>query len=188
MDARGSRVGRETGRPECLVIDRPRWQKEEEKMSAVRLSKRLANGELASHMRLTASYLSESLGLRAYSTQHKATTGIVGLPLKSDARAELSQKVDDVMRALDAHGIPKTASYRQAVEQKCGGLLDGLKTQQNNEELERLFGRQLEEEIKLCEDELGLIPKMAEWKPWVGGGAINVVEDGSGEQVAATET
>ena len=156
-------------------------------MSAVlQLSKRPANGERA--IRLTTSYLIESMGLRAYSTQHKATTGIVGLPLKSDARAELAQKVDDVMRALDAHRIPETTSYRQAVEQKCGGLLDRLKTQQNDEELERLFGRQLEEEIKLCEDELGLIPKMAEWKPWVGGGAINVVEDGSGEQVAATET
>lgn len=158
--------------------------REYNKMSTT--AKRLASGELASRIRLAASYVSESLGLRAYSTQHKATTGIVGLPMLAGARDELARKVDDVMRALDAHGIPKTASYRKAVEQKCGALLDGLRTQQNDEELERAFGRQLEEEVKLCEDELRLIPKMADWKPWVGGGAINVVEDGSGEQVTTT--
>lgn len=153
-------------------------------MSAVRLSKRLVNGEL-SIIRLATS-AGDCLGLRAYSTQHKATTGIVGLPLKESARTELAQKAEDVLRALDAHGIPTSAAYRQAVEQKCGGLLEGLRNQPDDAELERVFGRQLEEEIKLCEDELGLIPKMAEWKPWQGGGVINVVEDGSGEQVAAT--
>ena len=33
-------------------------------------------------------------------------------------------------------------------------------------QVEDKLGRQLEEEIRMCENELSLIPKMAEWKPW----------------------
>ncbi len=36
----------------------------------------------------------------------------------------------------------------------------------SDEEVEEQFTMQLEQLIKQCEDELGLIPKMAEWKPW----------------------
>ena len=35
-----------------------------------------------------------------------------------------------------------------------------------DEEVEEQFTMQLEQLIKQCDDELGLIPKMAEWKPW----------------------
>lgn len=42
-----------------------------------------------------------------------------------------------------------------------------------------MFGAQLEDEIRKCDDELSLIPKMAEWKPWVvpEGYKIEVVEE-----------
>ncbi len=36
----------------------------------------------------------------------------------------------------------------------------------SDEEVEEQFTMQLEQLIKQCDDELGLIPKMAEWKPW----------------------
>ena len=107
--------------------------------------------------------------------------------MKEAARADLQTKVADVLAALDAFSIPKTAAYRKAVEDRCGNLNTHLQTQATDAELEKIFGRQLEEEIKLCDDELGLIPKMSEWKPWVSAGTINVVEDGSGEPVVEAE-
>ncbi len=127
---------------------------------------------------------SSDLWRAAFSTAHKQTTGIVGLPMKEAARAELQTKVADVLAALDAFSIPKTAAYRKAVEDRCGNLNTQLQTQASDAELEGILGRQLEEEIKLCDDELGLIPSMAEWKPWKAAGTVNVVEDGSGEPVA----
>lgn len=37
---------------------------------------------------------------------------------------------------------------------------------QSDEAIEDELGIQLEQAIKECNDELGLIPKMAEWQPW----------------------
>lgn len=41
-----------------------------------------------------------------------------------------------------------------------------MDSEASDEEVEEQFTMQLEQLIKQCEDELGLIPKMAEWKPW----------------------
>ena len=39
-------------------------------------------------------------------------------------------------------------------------------TARTDEAIEDELGIQLEQAIKECNDELGLIPKMAEWQPW----------------------
>lgn len=44
--------------------------------------------------------------------------------------------------------------------------LKAVDSEASDEEVEEQFTMQLEQLIKQCEDELGLIPKMAEWKPW----------------------
>ena len=49
---------------------------------------------------------SSDLWRAAFSTAHKQTTGIVGLPMKEAARAELQTKVADVLAALDAFTHP----------------------------------------------------------------------------------
>jgi hypothetical protein len=41
-----------------------------------------------------------------------------------------------------------------------------LESGATDEEVEEQFTMQLEQLIKQCDDELSLIPKMAEWKPW----------------------
>lgn len=122
-----------------------------------------------------------SLSLRSY---HKETTGIVGLPMNEKAREDLKDKIGSILDALESHGIPSSSAYRQAVEKRCRGKMDALlRNETTDEELEKLFGRQLEQEIKLCDDELSLIPNMAEWKPWEADESkpITVIED-AGEQ------
>lgn len=44
--------------------------------------------------------------------------------------------------------------------------LKAVESEASDEEVEEEFTMQLEQLIKQCDDELGLIPKMAEWKPW----------------------
>lgn len=94
----------------------------------------------------------------------KTTTGIVGLPVVEDARNELKRQLQAVLEAVAV--IPETAEYRRAVEKTVRFKLAAVEGDQPDEALEELFSRQLEEEIKMCKEELGLIPKMAEWKPW----------------------
>lgn len=88
----------------------------------------------------------------------KTTTGIVGLPVDEDAREHYRQKLNDVLEALKA--IPADAAYRVSVEQTVQHKLKNLDSGASDEELEGLFGFQLEQGMKLCEEELKLIPKM----------------------------
>ena len=51
----------------------------------------------------------------------------------------------------------------------CGvrtSRLKAVESEVSDEEVEEQFTMQLEQLIKQCDEELGLIPKMAEWKPW----------------------
>jgi NADH dehydrogenase (ubiquinone) 1 alpha subcomplex subunit 5 len=96
----------------------------------------------------------------------KTTTGIVGLPMDPDARTHLTEKYLAVLEAL--HIIPDTAEYRLAVEKTVNYKLDLLNSDAVDEEVEDKLGRQLEEEIKMCDNELSLIPKMAGAAPPLG--------------------
>lgn len=89
----------------------------------------------------------------------KTTTGIVGLPLDPDARQHLKEKYLEVLEAITV--IPSSAEYRLAVEKTINYKLDILNSEDIDEAAEEKLGRQLEEEIKMCTDELSLIPKMA---------------------------
>ncbi|KDD75468.1 hypothetical protein H632_c670p0 [Helicosporidium sp. ATCC 50920] len=94
----------------------------------------------------------------------KTTTGIVGVPLDEQAREHLTAKYDQVLDAIKT--IPESAEYRAQVEKTVKYKQGILQTHDADEAAEAAFGRQLEEEIQLCDRELELIPKMAEWKPW----------------------
>lgn len=90
----------------------------------------------------------------------KSTTGIVGLPVVPDARQELQAQLQAVLDALAV--IPEDAEYRRSVEKTVRWKLQAAAAADTpDEQLEELFSRQLEEEIKMCQEELTLIPKMA---------------------------
>lgn len=89
----------------------------------------------------------------------KSTTGIVGLPVVPNARQELQAQYQAVLDALA--DIPEDAEYRRSVEKTVRWKLQAAAADTPDEQLEELFSRQLEEEIKMCQEELTLIPKMA---------------------------
>ncbi|GMH40243.1 hypothetical protein BSKO_08147 [Bryopsis sp. KO-2023] len=95
----------------------------------------------------------------------KETTGLVGVEVDPNARENLINSLHKV-KGLVADMIPETAEYRKIVEQTCDYKLKLISEHESNDELEGVLGLQLEQELMLCQDELGLIPKMAEWKPW----------------------
>ena len=101
----------------------------------------------------------------------KTTTGIVGLPVVEDARGELRTQLQAVLEALAA--IPEHAEYRRSVEKMVRFKLAAVDSDAPDEAVEAALSRQLEEEIKMCREELSLIPKMAgasvSWM-WVGVG------------------
>jgi len=89
----------------------------------------------------------------------KTTTGIVGLPVEEDARGTLRARLAEVLEAIRV--VPESAEYRRSVEKTCTHKLSALASDATDGEIEDILGRQLEEEIKLCREELALIPKMA---------------------------
>jgi len=60
-----------------------------------------------------------------------------------------------------------TSAYSQSLQKFCSTRrLKAVDSEASDEEVEEQFTMQLEQLILQCEDELSLIPKMAEWKPW----------------------
>eukprot|EP00210_Caulerpa_lentillifera_P001318 g1268.t1 len=95
----------------------------------------------------------------------KTTTGIVGLPYDPRARETLTAnllKIKELMTEL----VPDTAYYRQRTLKDVDEKLQLLKEHENDEALEDALGFQLEQVISMTEDEIKLIPFMAEQKPW----------------------
>lgn len=70
----------------------------------------------------------------------------------------------------EADSLPSSYHWAPtAVESQCkldDCRMKAVESGATDEEVEEQFTMQLEQLIKQCDDELGLIPKMAEWKPW----------------------
>lgn len=107
-----------------------------------------------------------SVGCLIATRGKKTTTGIVGVPVDHDARQHLVEKLNAVKDALTQHDIPPDSAYFASVSDTVAMKLEALASDKADVELEDMFASQLEMEIRKCEDELALIPKMAEWKPW----------------------
>ncbi|KAG7671687.1 hypothetical protein Ndes2526B_g07424 [Nannochloris sp. 'desiccata'] len=119
------------------------------------------------------------LGAAAITTRSfsKATTGIVGLPVDEQARHHLAEKLQEVLAALK--DIPADAEYRRSIEATVNAKLQALNTDASDAALEEQFGRQLEQEIKLCKEELKLVVNMKEWAPWdvPAGHTVEILEE-----------
>ncbi|PKY47447.1 hypothetical protein RhiirA4_522596 [Rhizophagus irregularis] len=95
----------------------------------------------------------------------KATTGIFGLAVHPDPRPHLIKTYNKTLSAL-TH-IPPTAVYRQATEATTKHRLKIAESTKNIQEIEeKIDAGQIEELIVQAEDELKLVAKMEEWKPW----------------------
>ncbi|OUS47135.1 hypothetical protein BE221DRAFT_191684 [Ostreococcus tauri] len=97
----------------------------------------------------------------------KQTTGIVGLDVLDEGKAAYESICERVLKEV-ATGIPSDAGYRRVVEEMYTERV---------EEVERAIGEgQIEELYEIAKDELALIPKMREWKPWEFEHEIEVIE------------
>ncbi|KAI3661806.1 hypothetical protein MP638_003814 [Amoeboaphelidium occidentale] len=93
------------------------------------------------------------------------TTGISGLPVHPAPRSALIGLFNDTLKALDK--IPQDAVYRQSVTALTNHRLKIVESTENVKEIEeKLAAGRIEQVIIQAQDELKLVHKMAEWKPW----------------------
>ncbi|KAI8379514.1 ETC complex I subunit conserved region-domain-containing protein [Radiomyces spectabilis] len=95
----------------------------------------------------------------------KASTGLTGIPVHPNPRPHLIQTYNNTLKALSR--LPSHAVYRQATESMTQQRLSIVESTENIDEIEqKIDGGQIEEVILQAEDELKLVGKMEEWKPW----------------------
>ncbi|KAL3683186.1 hypothetical protein R1sor_001208 [Riccia sorocarpa] len=95
----------------------------------------------------------------------KEMTGIVGLPVVPNARDVLIGLYQKTLEAVKP--IPESAQYRKTVEEITRHRLAICNEEDDWREIEKRVGNgQVEQLIQQAKDELTLIPKMTEWKPW----------------------
>lgn len=110
----------------------------------------------------------------------KQTTGIVGLAVDPEARTHLKERMEMILEKIKM--IPADVLYRKHVEALIQPRLADVNSDMTDEELENKYGMQLEEHIEICDDEIGLIPKMAgmcggipHWCGWEAAGEKNLL-------------
>ncbi|EIN13704.1 NADH2 dehydrogenase [Punctularia strigosozonata HHB-11173 SS5] len=96
----------------------------------------------------------------------KTTTGVTGLHVHSNPLPELVHTYQSTLSLLST--IPESSVYRQGVEALTQRKLDIVNAADGNiaaveKELE---DGQIEQALDIAKDELSLLSKMIEWKPW----------------------
>lgn len=111
--------------------------------------------------RLTPSSLKWSVNPRAALSSRgiKDHTGIAGLDVDPNARANLKMYLEQVLQAIKT--IPEDTEYRRNVETTVHHKLSIVNSDITDEEAEDQLDAQLEQYINFTKDELSLIPKMA---------------------------
>merc|ERR1712216_627339 len=94
----------------------------------------------------------------------KATTNLVGLDVVPNAPEILADLYTKTLEEVQS--IPKTSEYRVNVEKITNYRLKVVNDKGEIDAIESVLGLQVEEMINEAKDELNLIPKMLEWKPW----------------------
>lgn len=95
----------------------------------------------------------------------KESTGLVGLEVVPNAREVLISLYNQTLKDVDT--IPESAHYRKAVEKFTNFRLQVCQEEEDWDKIEeRIQCGQVEELIVQAKDELQLISKMKEWKPW----------------------
>ncbi|KAJ8661567.1 hypothetical protein O0I10_002835 [Lichtheimia ornata] len=95
----------------------------------------------------------------------KASTGLTGIPVHPNPRPHLIQTYNKTLTALSR--LPASAVYRQATESMTQHRLAIVEGNEDVSEIEKTIDNgQIEELIIQAEEELKLVGKMEEWKPW----------------------
>ncbi|KAM7119970.1 NADH dehydrogenase [ubiquinone] 1 alpha subcomplex subunit 5-like [Molossus nigricans] len=95
----------------------------------------------------------------------KKTTGLMGLAVCESPHERLRILYAKILDVLEQ--IPKNAAYRKYTEQITSEKLDMVKAEPDVKNLEdQLQSGQIEEVILQAENELSLVRKMIQWKPW----------------------
>ncbi|KAI9106129.1 ETC complex I subunit conserved region-domain-containing protein [Phlyctochytrium arcticum] len=98
-------------------------------------------------------------------TKLKQTTGLYGLPVHPNPRPHLLSLYHRIINTVER--LPSSSGYRQSVVALTKQRLAVVEGTEDVASIEReLNSGQIEELIDQAEDELNLIPKMAESKPW----------------------
>ncbi|KAG9050259.1 hypothetical protein FS837_006700 [Tulasnella sp. UAMH 9824] len=96
----------------------------------------------------------------------KQTTGLFGIPVHADPLPALQQTYKQTLNMLGS--IPSNSVYRQSVEASIAhklGVIESAKGDVAAVE-NQLDEGQIEQVLMAAEDELNLVGKMIEWKPW----------------------
>jgi NADH dehydrogenase (ubiquinone) 1 alpha subcomplex subunit 5 len=99
--------------------------------------------------------------------RQKSTTGITGLAVHPDPLPELCNTYKQTLALLTT--IPPTSAYRQGVEGFTNRKLKLVQSANGDiAAAEATLGEgQIEESLDIATDELNLVSKMIEWKPYV---------------------
>mmetsp|Transcript_20134 Transcript_20134/g.27877 ORF Transcript_20134/g.27877 Transcript_20134/m.27877 type:complete len:146 (+) Transcript_20134:128-565(+) len=96
----------------------------------------------------------------------KVSTGLVGLDVEPNAREILIGLYERTLGEIQA--VPADAGYRQVVEEFTNYRLQVCKDNTDLQAIEdAIMQGQVEELIDIAKDELSLIPRMIERKPWI---------------------
>lgn len=96
----------------------------------------------------------------------KETTGLVGLAVDPNGRANLLAVSQNVLKTV-AEKIPEGVYYRRTVEGIFNHWIKEIKSPQSDSELEDALECQLEELIVAANDEFSVIDMMERRRPWV---------------------
>ena len=103
----------------------------------------------------------------------KPSTKISGLPVSERPREEALEVYNEILEKLKA--IPEDANYRKIMENLAKERIKVIEEFTDVKRIELELGMiQIEEIIEEGRDELDLIPKMIEWKPWEFDGEVEV--------------
>ncbi|KAI8809425.1 ETC complex I subunit conserved region-domain-containing protein [Cladochytrium replicatum] len=95
----------------------------------------------------------------------KETTGIFGIAVHPNPRPALLNLYRHTLYKIES--LPETSVYRKSVQAIVFQRLSVVQKEEDVQKIESTIGAgQIEELILQAEDELKLIDKMAEWKPW----------------------
>eukprot|EP00013_Stygamoeba_regulata_P024917 CAMPEP_0177663812 /NCGR_PEP_ID=MMETSP0447-20121125/20128_1 /TAXON_ID=0 /ORGANISM="Stygamoeba regulata, Strain BSH-02190019" /LENGTH=197 /DNA_ID=CAMNT_0019169679 /DNA_START=52 /DNA_END=645 /DNA_ORIENTATION=+ len=111
-----------------------------------------------------------------YRPYTKKTTGIVGLPVVTNAREVLLSCYQRTLDMLEP--LPEKYGYRISVDKLTRHRMSVLEKFSVDAEAEKELGLQLEEAIEHAEDEMFLIGMVAKEKPWINAEGVDPFRDG----------
>lgn len=94
----------------------------------------------------------------------KRSTYLTGLAVDPYADKHTVEQLNAVLEK--AKELPVDSGYRKHVETYCQNFLKAVSGAESQEAAETFLGKQYEEVLEDCRNELALMDRMLAWKPW----------------------